>query len=1025
MIKPSIRLAVFVTFLSLAARPALSQTDMANGFYVEHFTDENGLPQNSINDLLFDGRGYLWLASQVGLIRFDGRSFSSYVPPGKPALESNFVRLGRDSRGFIFGQTDDRGLYGLSGGPGAPDSHLLNSHKQLVDFGSFLAGEGGAGPGEKKDRRLIFNYLTTHIEDFFMTSPSQFYYVFRGALWYYSEGAVTRAGGGVTAGGAAEGGQAGGMGQVVAIGNRLYFLKGDSVAAAYEEGRQVGGKCPLRGDLRGDLTAHRISAGDLRLFTGSGNLLLAGKRLYQIFGDPDGGLDTRWLIDLDPIDNISAVAADTLSGLLFVTSQTEGFYLLRKSRFKGPAFAPALRKEMDRYLFGPMALRGTEVITDRFVFGASGAYRLLPDQNPPWQRCLFLDKSGRIWGGYGDTPREMTANMELIRSFPAFDGEIVDFGEDSGGNLYCLTERSLWRLDRSDFRRIFENDEKSGKNESFSLVSPNLFWVATTRGLLEFNISAGTARRLPDLAGSHVRSIHSCRDGSVLLGTYGQGYVYYRKGQFFHMPLDKNGYLITAHCFLEDDKGFVWIPCNKGLFKVPKRDLDAWCDSPGGLLYYYYYGRQDGLHTNEFNGGFNESGLIMPDGLITLLSMKGMVCFYADSLRSDLPPGPIDMARLEIDGRPEPVNDLIRLPSGYENLSLVITCPFLGDRNNLYLEYAISGLSEGWTELGSDGSINLSRLSPGHYRLQVRKVNGFGRDNFSYRHWDIVVVPRFYQTAWFKGLIGVLGLLLIFLLVRSQFMLRQKRRELQEKAENLERSRRALLQTNKMREKLISLVIHDLRSPIRFLSMMANDLHENLGELTPQETRERSYWIRKGTQDLYTFSEDLLLWVTSQKNNFSISKRPVPIQPLLQEMAEFFREQLNQKRNCLDIEASPGLSLHSDPHILITILRNLVDNANKYTSNGKIKIRAYQETAHTVLSVADTGKGMTAAQIAVYLNRENLDGIRSGTQLGHQFILDLTYRMNGTVSISSQEGAGTIVVLRFDRDAAEVPQAGA
>jgi signal transduction histidine kinase len=1045
MINKAIRLAAIFLFFSLAARPVLSQTESVNGFHIEHFTDENGLPQNSINDLVFDGQGYLWLASQVGLIRFDGQSFSLYAPQDKPAMESNFVGLGKDPQGLLYCQTDDHRLYSLMDGRGqatpltwenSPAAHrtlLLNTHRQLVDFSDWL--RGGASPGDAHYRQLIFKYLSEHTDNFYAIDPSRLYYTFRDSLFYYAGDRIMHLG----TGGRERVGFAAGMGHVVEINRRLYFLGADSVVAAYEDGRRVSGASALRGDLRNDLSAHRVTAGDLRLFTGMGNQLLAGKRLYELFRSPDGSLETRWLFDLDFINNVSAVAAEPMSDLLLVTSQTEGFYILRKTRFKGPAFAPALQKEMDRYLFGPMVLRGEEVITDRFLFGPSGAYTLLSDQNPPWQRCLFLDKHDRLWGAFGEAPRQMGVRMELIRSFPGLDGEIVDYQEDNGGNLYCLTERSIWRSDGVGFKRIFENnpvwpqitaktaenDGKMGKNESFCLVAPNLFWIAGTQGLSEFNISAGSGRSIPEMAGSHVRSIHVCRDGSVLLGTYGQGYFYYRHGRFFPMPLDKNGYLITAHGFLEDDQGFVWIPCNKGLFKVPKQDLDTWCDSPGGLLYYYYYGRQDGLHTNEFNGGFNASGLITPKGLIVLLSMKGMVCFHADSLRSDPPPGPIDLTHLEIDGRPAPVSDRISLPSGYESLSLQVTCPYLGNRNNLYLEYLISGLADDWKELEPDGHINLSRLSPGHYQLQVRKVNGFGKDNFSYRHWNIVVVPRFYQTVWFKGLAGVTGLLLICLLVRSRIMLRQKRKELQEKAENLEKSRRALLQTNKMREKLISLVIHDLRSPIRFLSMMANDLHEHLGQLSAEETRERSYWIRKGTQDLYTFSEDLLLWVTSQKNNFSISKGLVPIQPLLQEMSEFFREQLIQKGNCLDVEAAPELTIYSDPHILITILRNLVDNANKHTSNVKITIRAYEDVAHTVLSVADTGKGMSAAQVAFFLDRANLDGIRSGTQLGHQFILDLTYKMNGTVSVTSQEGAGTTVVLRFDKEAAGHREAGA
>ena len=79
MISKFIRFLIII-LLTLTATSALPQSELANGYTIQHFTDENGLPQNSINDLLFDKDGYLWLASQVGLVRFNGSSFKLYYP---------------------------------------------------------------------------------------------------------------------------------------------------------------------------------------------------------------------------------------------------------------------------------------------------------------------------------------------------------------------------------------------------------------------------------------------------------------------------------------------------------------------------------------------------------------------------------------------------------------------------------------------------------------------------------------------------------------------------------------------------------------------------------------------------------------------------------------------------------------------------------------------------------------------------------------------------------------------------------
>jgi signal transduction histidine kinase len=269
---------------------------------------------------------------------------------------------------------------------------------------------------------------------------------------------------------------------------------------------------------------------------------------------------------------------------------------------------------------------------------------------------------------------------------------------------------------------------------------------------------------------------------------------------------------------------------------------------------------------------------------------------------------------------------------------------------------------------------------------------------------------RWWDTTWFLLLAGLAVLLLVVALMQIWLKLRAKRKEARTRAEQ---SAQALMQSSNLREKLISLVIHDLRSPLRFLTLLASDLLDNQSNYSPEEIKERIYWIKKGTQDIYNFSEDFLLWVTSQRDNFNITRRQIQLRPLLQEIYDFFLEQVQQKGNSLSYSAEESLTTWSDPHILITIIRNLVDNANKYTDGGNIVLRAYEEDAQLCISVSDTGKGMSPKQMAYFRQQVSLDHVQSGSQLGHKFVYDLTHRLNGSVSIESGEGKGTTVWLRF------------
>ena len=276
------------------------------------------------------------------------------------------------------------------------------------------------------------------------------------------------------------------------------------------------------------------------------------------------------------------------------------------------------------------------------------------------------------------------------------------------------------------------------------------------------------------------------------------------------------------------------------------------------------------------------------------------------------------------------------------------------------------------------------------------------------------MITKFIILTLFLLLFGVL-------LIRFRSKLAEKKREvrlnqqalsetvarLENTVARLQESEQALRKTSAQREKLISLVIHDLRSPLRFLTMLASDLHDNQQALSAAEVKERSWLVKKGALDIYNFSEDFLLWITSQRNNFSISKTYFPISPLFQEISDFFLEQVRQRGNRLSFETDDQLQVHSDPHVLITIIRNLVDNANKYTSDGSICITAGREGSNVRICIADTGKGMSPRQVEAFLSAENLENVSSGSQMGHKFIFDLTRRLNGVLTVESEEEKGT------------------
>ncbi len=1028
MIIRIIRFAI-IALAILPVKTVFAQPDR-NGYHIQHYTDEDGLPQNSIHNILFDDNGFLWLASQLGLVRFDGNSFKVYDRASLPGMKSTRIQyLSNGANGNIYFQTDDNRLF-LFGdkndtlltscnNPLAGKPRLLNDRKQVFDFEGFLTGHD---PGEQPDKRTaIFKDLCSHTENFYPTDSTHTYLSYNDSIYYYDGKRLEKL---LRTGDPAL--------NFLVLGNRFYITKQGWVLCSFENGVKIGGKQAIEGDLvkELDLTS-RQTEGPFRFYTGRRPHLLFNKKLYRIRKGTEDRLFADFLLDLDFLNNVSDIEYNAALDLLLISTETEGFYLIRKDKFHSPHFAGPLEDLLSNYLFGPIALnKDNSILTSRFVFNAAGQYSLLRNVFPSNPKCLFIDNKNHTWSAIYNLIREYSPGFQTVKAYPTVDSRVVDFNQDSLGNLYCLTDNSLWQLKNGSFRILFNKEQLSiqGMNESFSLAVPGKCWIGNANGLIEYDFQTNKATLIPDIGNAHIRSIYKCRDGSVLVGSYGQGYTYYRRGHFYKMPLDKNDFLVTAHCFLEDNKGFLWIFSNKGLFQVLKSDIDSWCDSPENRgLYYYYYGRQDGLKTNEFNGGFNNCGIITGNGFISLLSMKGMVCLYADSVKPDLPGSQLFVSNIEVNGKISLRKDSLKLEPDYNSLLFEVSCPFMGNRNNLYLQYCLDGLQKEWLNVPVDGKIKFNKLLPGDYTLRIRKMNGFGINNYSYKTLQIHIIPHYYEKAWFAIIAAILAILLLVVFIQLRLTLVQKKKEVSIKAEKLKgtvkaleetvdklrESQMALLQTNKLREKLKSLVIHDLRSPIRFLSLLANDLHDHLTSFSDDEKKERTYWIKKGTNDIYNFSEDFLLWATSQKENFNLVKRNFFIKPLLQEIHDFYKEQVQLKGNTLLCEAPDDLTLHSDPHILITIIRNLVDNANKYTEKGSITMRSRREGEHIIISISDTGKGMSREQIDMFLKDEGLQNIKSGSQLGHKFVFDLAKRIDAVLTIESGKNTGTTVKLSF------------
>ena len=155
-------------------------------------------------------------------------------------------------------------------------------------------------------------------------------------------------------------------------------------------------------------------------------------------------------------------------------------------------------------------------------------------------------------------------------------------------------------------------------------IEPGVLAIASCNSLLRFDTRTDKMDTVFNSGNYCVRTVWQYED-NIFFGTYGGGLFIYKNGKVKALPLDKNKYLLYTHCFVKDDAGYCWISTNKGLFKTGLSALVQSFDNDTSSVYYYYFGRSDGMDMTELNGGCTPCALLKKDKTISFPSMDGLL----------------------------------------------------------------------------------------------------------------------------------------------------------------------------------------------------------------------------------------------------------------------------------------------------------------------------------------------------------------------------------------------------------------
>lgn len=962
----------------------------AADFSVTHFTSENGLPQNSVEFIEKDKNGFLWLSTESGLVRFDGQRFRLYDRAHFPVMAGNrifFLRLTNDSL-INFG---DEYLH----------EYIFNKNNQLLRL------------TEKEYR----NYNKPLSQEYFRVFSKKLTLISvksgQGTvLWELPIPDFVEPG----------------YAQNTQSPQRFYFFnRNGKIIGIDKQKRRT--RMWVSGTLSElDIPTARDSYSRGLFRWGKKVYLRQGKGIYELEEKGTDELKATLVLETEEHD-ICAYRNYPSLNLQVIGSPTHGLYLYRRKQFQ-------TYKHNNGYgiFYAQQPYGDSGILTNKgLVFPSSSKFNY-PFDISSVLRGIYRDHRGHYWVYKADGSNriaELDEQLQLVNLLPAGNKGANCFGETPDGRIWlssfngdyigCIRQDSVqWLPRRYPYNSII----------TFLPLNNEELLLAGNKFLCRLNTRTGQETHYKALEQFTLETLYQDQNKVLWVGTSGNGFFAIKQNRHYKLPLDNNGNLSNVHTFMEDKSGFIWMSTNNGLFRAEKAALNNYIAGKADRVYYQYFNKDQGFNTNEFNGSCTPSGVVLGNGKFSLPSLDGLVQFYPDSIRTAESGRTLLIDKLSIDGKEMLVTKSVTLAPSFNHLEIEIAAPYFGDPANQLIEYNVQGLDKQWYPVRADNKVVLNRLPYGNYSLQFRAQSGFGNEGKISMAFPFVVKPFFYQTWYFKLAVLALALIIVLAIVRIRYANLVKRN----KALELKVSQRTLhLQNaNRLKEKMLMMVGHDLQSPLYFLGYLSQTNYESVQRDDKAKTEEMSLAIKNTSGKIYTFVEEFHLWARIQDEEYSLRKEVFALQSLLTELADFSRELLQQFNNVMHLQTDRDYQIYTNRDLLKAVLRNLIDNANKHTRNGTITVACTIDRGMCAITVTDTGNGIAAAEldkirqlIAESTNRQAAPN--HNNRLGFQFIIDFTTRLELILSIESEQGKGTqvkVAGLAIHMEKTLVPQPG-
>jgi signal transduction histidine kinase len=284
----------------------------------------------------------------------------------------------------------------------------------------------------------------------------------------------------------------------------------------------------------------------------------------------------------------------------------------------------------------------------------------------------------------------------------------------------------------------------------------------------------------------------------------------------------------------------------------------------------------------------------------------------------------------------------------------------------------------------------------------------------------------FFKNFFIFG-VAFLGVVLVFIINRFQIKNRGFKL-LSEKNKEILNQRKQLEELIATKDKLLSIVSHDLKSPLYSLKGFLYILFHSLEKVDDKDLIELAKRVSLSVDMLSELIDNLLTWANAQSGIINYNPTKLELTATLNDVYNLFQPIAEEKKIKLSLTIQNHFVVEADPDLLKTVLRNLISNAIKFTpSHGEIKVQASEFSGMAVVAVSDNGVGIPAEvkdKMFDFKFKYSTKGTNqeAGTGLGLLLCKEFVELNGGTIWLESSQGIGTTFyfTIPFDQEGIKV-----